>query len=110
MSTRANIKFKDEYGCIHIDRSHDGFPRIVLNDIKKTIETCKGRWSGTELGQLVSAFLGMHFDPEVSIQKYEPCIDYEEAGDESYCYYVEWNKEKQEYEYGLKDQPIKSLS
>lgn len=100
MSTRANIKFQDGEDFIHIDRSHDGHPTNVLGNIKEVIDLCKDRWSGAELGQLVSAFLGLHFDPKVRIQRYEPCIGYEIAGDESYCYYVKWNNEKKEYEYG----------
>lgn len=101
MSTRANIRFEDEYDSIHIDRSHDGFPDNVLSDIKEVIDLCKGRWSGSELAQLVSTFIGFHFDSKTRIQKYEPCIGYEKAGDESYCYWVKWNSEKKEYEFGL---------
>jgi hypothetical protein len=101
MSTRANIKFQDDDGCIHIDRSHDGFPDVVLPDIKAALDLCKGRWSGAELGQLVSAFLGLHFDKNERIQNYEPCIGFETAGDESYEYYVRWNSQKREYEYGV---------
>jgi len=102
MSTRANIRFEDEWGdAIHIDRSHDGFPDNILPDIEETLELCKGRWSGSELGQLVSAFIGKHFDAKTRIQNYEPCIGYERAGDESYCYYVKWNKEKKGYDFGV---------
>lgn len=101
MSTRANIKFLDDLGYVHIDRSHDGFPEVILPDIKAAIDLCNGRWSGSELGQLVSAFLGLHFDKNRRIQKYEPCIGFEKAGDESYEYYVQWNDQKSEYEYGL---------
>jgi hypothetical protein len=101
MSTRANIKFQDGNDFIHVDRSHDGFPENILADIKETIDLCKNRWSDAELGQLVSAFLGMHFDKNTRIQNYEPCIGYEKAGDESYCYFVSWNKSKREYEFGL---------
>ena len=44
MSTRANIKFQDEYDeDIHIDRSHDGFPENILDDIKEAVDFCKGR-------------------------------------------------------------------
>ena len=101
MSTRANIRFEDEYGAIHIDRSHDGVPENILADIKETVDLCRGRFSGTELGQLVSSFIGMHFDAKTRIQSYEPCIGWEKAGDESYCYWVKWNKEIKEYEYGV---------
>lgn len=101
MSTRANIRFEDGYGKIYIDRSHDGFPDIILADIKETIELCEGRWSGSELGQLVSVFIGMNFDKNTRIQHYEPCIGFEYAGDESYYYWVKWNEEKNEYEYGV---------
>ena len=103
MSTRANIKFQDGDDFIHIDRSHDGFPENVLKDIKETVDMCKHRWSGSELGQLVSAFLGIHFHKQNRIQIYEPCIGYNKAGDESYCYIVNWNEEKQEYQYWVED-------
>ena len=102
MSTRANIKFQDESGeFMHVDRSHDGYPENILEDIKEVVDLCKNRWSGSELGQLVSAFLGLHFDKNTRIQKYEPCIGYEKAGDESYCYWVKWNGSKNEYEFGV---------
>jgi hypothetical protein len=103
MSTRANIKFQDGNDFIHIDRSHDGFPENILADIKETVDLCKGRWSGSELGQLVSAFIGMHFDKNKRIQRYEPCIGYNKAGDESYEYFVKWNDAKEEYEFGVLD-------
>lgn len=101
MSTRANIKFQDGNDFIHIDRSHDGFPENILADIKETVDLCKGRWSGAELGQLVSAFLGMHFDKNTRIQHYEPCIGYNKAGDESYEYFVKWNETTKQYDYGV---------
>lgn len=102
MSTRAGIIFQDEFDRkIHIDRSHDGFPNIVLQDIRETLNLCKGRWSGSEVGQLVSHFLGLHFNPKQRIQDYEPCAGEEMAGDESYCYWVKWNNQKKIYEYGL---------
>lgn len=101
MSTRANIKFQDGNNFIHIDRSHDGFPENVLADIRKTINLCKNRWSGAELGQLVSAFLGMHFNENKRIQSYEPCISYNKAGDESYCYFVKWNENTKQYDFGV---------
>jgi hypothetical protein len=101
MSTRANIKFQDGNDCIHIDRSHDGFPDVILADIKSTVELCKNRWSGAELGQLVSAFLGMHFDKNKRIQNYEPCIGFDKAGDESYEYFVKWNETTKQYDYGV---------
>jgi hypothetical protein len=101
MSTRANIKFQDGDDFIHIDRSHDGFPDNVLPDLKEVIDLCKNRWSGAELGQLVSTFLGLHFVKGRRIQNYEPCIGYNRAGDESFLYYVKWNDQRKVYEYGL---------
>jgi len=99
MSTRANIKFEDEHGDkFFVDRSHDGFPNNILPDIVKAIEDCEGKWSGSELGQLVSYFLGIHFNRTTRIQNYEPCQG--KAGDESYCYWVKWDKLSEQYEYG----------
>ena len=102
MSTRANIRFEDERGdSIHIDRSHDGFPNVILSDIKETLERTEGRWSGSGIGQLVSYFIGMHYKKDKRIQHYEPCVGFEKAGDESYCYWVKYNKEKNKWEYGV---------
>jgi len=41
MSTRANIRFEDEYGAMHVDRSHDGFPDNILADIKELLTYAK---------------------------------------------------------------------
>jgi len=101
MSTRANIKFKCGDDILHVDRSHDGFPDNILPDIDAAIKLAKGRWSGPELGQLVSLFLGLHFSKDRRIQNYEPCIGYTTAGDESYTYYVIWNEDKKIYEFGV---------
>lgn len=101
MSTRANIKFQDGEEFIHVDRSHDGHPENILMDIKEAVDLCEGRWSGAELGQLVSAFLGLHFNRNKRIQHYEPCIGYDVAGDESYLYYVKWNEKTKRYDYGV---------
>lgn len=100
MSTRANIKF---IGCsgdtLYVDRSHDGFPDVVLPDIIKTVDDCAGKWSGSEIGQLVSYFLGINFNPKERIQDYEPCHGV--AGDESCNYYVKYDKEKKKFLYGI---------
>jgi hypothetical protein len=100
MSTRAHIEFIDEYGAkLCVDRSHDGFPDIIMLDIEKTIEQCRGKWSGSEIGQLVSYFLGRTFNKRQRIQDYQPCN--ERAGDESYVYFVKYNKESKEYYFGI---------
>ena len=100
MSTRAHIEFVDEYGAkLCVDRSHDGFPEVVLPDIENTIEQCEGKWSGSEIGQLVSYFLGSTWKENRRIQNYEPC--HAKAGDESYVYFVKYNKDKHLYEFGV---------
>ena len=99
MSTRANIKFSDKWDTFYLDRSHDGFPDNILPDINEAIEGCRGRWSGSELGQLVTFFLGIHFDRKTRIQNYEPCSG--PAGDVNHQYWVKWDSGKKEYEYGL---------
>ena len=100
MSTRGNIEFSDKWDTFFIDRSHDAFPDNILADIKETVDKCKGRWSGSELGQLVSYFLGSNFDPQCRIQNYEPISGL--AGDECYEYYVKWDEENEEYIYGVR--------
>ena len=99
MSTRANIKFSDKWDVFYLDRSHDGFPNNILPDIKDAIDGSKGRWSGSELGQLVSFFLGIHFKRSTRIQHYEPCSG--PASDVNHQYWVKWNPDKKEYEYGV---------
>ena len=71
----------------------------ILPSLQRTIDECKGRWIGSELGQLVSYFLGKNFNPKQRIQHYEPCSGL--AGDESYRYYVKWDSEKKEYVCGI---------
>lgn len=102
MSTRSNIKIEDEYGRVFfIDRSHDGFPENILPDIEAVVKRCEGRWSGAELGQFVSYFLGMHFNPRARIQHYE--ISWGPAGDESYTYWVKWDVDTRKYLYGVNE-------
>ena len=100
MSTRAHIEFIDEYGAkLCIDRSHDGYPDVILPDIKRTVEECENRWSGSEIGQLISHFVGSNYIEGQRIQYYEPC--HGAAGDESYKYYVRYNKDTSAYDYGV---------
>jgi hypothetical protein len=41
MSIRACIEFIDEHGeTLFVDRSHDGFSDLVLQEIKRTVEAC----------------------------------------------------------------------
>jgi hypothetical protein len=98
MSTRASIKFSDSYDEFFLYRHSDGFPENVLSDIEETVTECENRWSGTELGQLVSYFLGKQFNPEYRIQSYEPTSGIH--GDESHCYFVAWNDKLKKYEFG----------
>jgi hypothetical protein len=99
MSTRATIKFQDKWDTYYVYRHCDGFPENILPDIKDTIKSCNGRWSCSELGQLVSCFLGKNYNDKSRIQDYEitPCFH----GDESYKYYVKWIDDKGIYECGV---------
>lgn len=101
MSTRAIIAFEAEDNVFYVDRSHDGFPEDVLPDIELTLQATNKNWSGAELGQLVSFFLGMHFDDRSRIQTYEPCIGFSSPGDESYRYFVKWNESEKVYKFGV---------
>ena len=85
MSTRANIKFSDKWDNYYIDRSHDGFPDNILPDIKETIDHCKGKWSGSELGQLVSYFLK---EGDIFVCKNEECEGFDEK------YYTKGNSDE----------------
>tara|TARA_Y100000310_G_scaffold299083_1_gene333602 strand:- start:4707 stop:5009 length:303 start_codon:yes stop_codon:yes gene_type:complete len=89
MSTRATIKFTDEYGDSYfVYRGHDGFPDIILADINKAIEKCKGRFSRSEIGQLVAVFFGETYLENSRIQDYELTAGFHT--DESYKYSVDY--------------------
>ena len=97
MSTRANIKFQDEYTTFHVDRSHDGFPDNVLPDIESAIQKTRGRWSEPEIGQLITWFLIWSNDHNARLVHYE--IASGVAGDESYTYHVVWDEEQERWRY-----------
>jgi hypothetical protein len=85
MSTRCTIRFF-ERDCddeiYYVYRHSDGFADEVIPEIEKAIEVSKGRWSGAEVGSLVTLFLAMYFNYQKQrIPSYEltPCIH----GDES---------------------------
>ena len=89
MGTRATIKFTDEFDDVYyVYRGHDGFPDIILPDINAVIEKAKGRWSGSEMGLLLSMFFGETYREKARIQDYELTPDFH--GDESYTYSVEY--------------------
>ena len=55
MSTRASIRFIDEYAdVVYVYRGHDGFPEIVEPDIDRVLSIAQGRWSGSEVSLLVT--------------------------------------------------------
>jgi len=84
MSTSATITFEDEFGVkFHIFRSHDAFPDVILPDLQETIEKAKGRWCGSDIGQMMAMFMGLTFRPNSRIQNYEIC-PYEIDGNYSY--------------------------
>jgi len=63
MGTRANIQFRDEFGTVfHVYRGHDGNPENVMLDLEKLLATAKDRWSGSEIGCMVTLFLSMTWD------------------------------------------------
>ena len=95
MSTRATIHFNNGAEEYFVYRHCDGYPEIVRRDIDSTIKDCLGKWTGAELGQLVSYFIGKNFDKAQRIQSYEltECFH----GDESYRYTVKWNEEEKKY-------------
>lgn len=89
MGTRATIRFKEGDDEYFVYRGHDGYPEIVKTDIESFLKAIKGRWSEPELGTLVTCFLGWYFDKTLRLPDYELTTCFH--GDESYCYYVEWN-------------------
>jgi len=89
MSTRATIKFIDGDGDeFYIYRHCDGFPEIIMPDITGVLKKSAGRWSGSEMGMLVSMFLGEMYNPKTRLQNYEMTHSFH--GDESYKYTVRY--------------------
>jgi hypothetical protein len=92
MSTSATITFEDEYGTkFHVFRSHDAFPEVVLPDMEKTIAKTEGRFCGSEIGLMVSTFLGITYQPHLRIQHYEMYSDFMDG---SYRYHFKYIKGK----------------
>lgn len=91
MSTTATIVFAADREVYYVHRGHDGFPDVVVKDINATIKLARGRWSGSEPGQLVSLFYTMHGDPNKRVQSYEPTTGIH--GHEDYIYHVRHNRD-----------------
>ena len=96
MSTRASIRFIDEYAdVVYVYRGHDGFPEIVEPDIDRVLSIAQGRWSCSEVSLLVTLFLAVTYS---GWQK-QRLPDYELTasihGDEEYFYTVRWDTAKQ---------------
>lgn len=89
MSTRATIRFKDEYDEYFVYRHSDGFPEIILPHLQELIDKSRGRWSGSELGTMVAFFFGLRFDINKRLPDYDLTASFH--GDESYQYYFDWN-------------------
>ena len=89
MSTRMTIQFEDERGeAIYVHRHCDGSPEDRLPELRAVIDKAKGRWSGSEVGMLVSMFLGEMYVEGQRLPDYE--ISSAFHGDESYRYCVRY--------------------
>lgn len=91
MSTRATIRFKDQFDEFYVYRGHDGYPEIIVKDIEVVIEAKKRSWSGSECGLLATCFMAWHFDKTQRLPRYELTKNFH--GDESYTYFVDWDNE-----------------
>lgn len=101
MSTRAIIEFSDKHNTFLLDRSHDGFLDIVLDDIKLTLKESLNRWSEPELGCLISLFISITYDyKNERLPKYE--IISSIPNDVDYEYFVIYNYKEKRWEFGLK--------
>jgi hypothetical protein len=100
MSTRATIKFSNRDETYFVYRHCDGFPDIILEDIKDTIELSENRWSEPQLGLLVTLFLAKGYEfKEERLPNYEITNCFH--GDESYKYFIEWDSDKKQWDYGV---------
>jgi hypothetical protein len=97
MGTRATIRFKEGDEEYYVYRGHDGYPENVDRDIREVLELIKGRWSGSEVGTLVSFFLGHFFEEKQRLPDYDLTPSFH--GDESYRYYVEWDSANKTWNY-----------
>jgi hypothetical protein len=97
MSTRATIKFEDDYNTFHVHRSHDGFPDIIIPDIEETIKNSEDKWNGPEAELLVTLFLAMHWQWDKNTLPYYE-ITSGIHGDESYLFSVKWNRETKKWD------------
>ncbi len=96
MSTRATIIFKDEYGDgFYVYRHCDGFPDIIIPDIKDVIEQKKDSWAGSDVECLVTSFLLMKNNIRKRVPDYT--ITYNIHTDESYIYIVEYIKQEKKW-------------
>lgn len=100
MSTRATIQFKDDDEIYYVYRHSDGHPDNVERNIQEVLKAVEGRWSGAEMGTLVSFFLGYYFDHNRRLPHYDLTTAFH--GDESYRYYVEWDGKNKRYSYHYK--------
>jgi hypothetical protein len=100
MSTRATIRFSDSDDEYFVYRGHDGYPNNILSDLEEVIKKSNGRWSGSEIGCLVTLFLAMGYDYNTKrLPYYELTTSFH--GDESYRYWVTWNDNLEKWEYGV---------
>jgi len=90
MSTRATIAFISDYETFYVYRHCDGYPEQIMLDIETALNEANGRWSDPECGMLVSFFLGWFLDKQRRLPDYMMTTGWH--GDESYQYYIEWNK------------------
>lgn len=97
MGTRATIRFKCDDEEYYVYRGHDGYPENVDRDIKEVLEKIKGRWSEPDLSCLTTFFIGYYFDAKMRLPDYELTLSFH--GDESYRYYVTWNRELKKWDY-----------
>lgn len=96
MSTRATIRFSDEFDTeFYVYRHSDGYPDSILPDIGEALAKAERRWSGSGCGILVSFFIGLHFRENERLPSYELTSAFH--GDESYRYYVEWDDKRKKW-------------
>lgn len=94
MGTSATIIIKDEWSNqLLLNRGSDGYPDIVIPEIKEVIKAKKDSWSGSEIGCFASSLIGWYAPREQRLPTYTVALDVRE--DDGYQFYLFYSKKEE---------------